>query len=85
MRRRFALLLATAMLGASLVATGPVAADEPGAVIDWNRYATAAIFNLPTAGVPGAGHSPPVGGIHRAMVQSAVYDAIYAIVGGHEP
>ncbi len=85
MRRRFALLLATAMLGASLVATGPVAADEPGAVIDWNRYATEAIFNLPTAGVPGAGHSPPVGGIHMAMVQIAVYDAINAIVGGHEP
>lgn len=85
MKRRVALLLATALVGASLVATGPVAADEPGVVIDWNRYANEAIFNLPTAALPGAGHTPPVGGIHLAMVQIAVYDAINAIVGGHEP
>jgi hypothetical protein len=86
MKRRVALLLTTAMLGASLVGAGPVAADGPGdVVLAWNEYANEAIFNGPTATVPGAGHTPPVGGIHLAMVQIAVYDAVNAIVGGHEP
>jgi hypothetical protein len=86
MRKRFALLLTTTLLGASLVAAGPATADEPGTVVlDWNRYAIEAIFNATNAGVPGAGHTPPVGGIHLAMVQIAVYDAVNAIVGGYEP
>jgi hypothetical protein len=85
-RRVATTLLAGALLGASLGATGAVAAGHTGdTVIDWNRYATEAIFNAPTAAVPGAGHTPPVGGIHMAMVQIAVYDAVNAIVGGHEP
>jgi hypothetical protein len=87
MTRRFATaLLAAALLGASLGASGAAAAgDGADTVIDWNRYATEAIFNLPSAGVPGAGHTPPVGGIHLAMVQIAVYDAVNAIVGGYQP
>jgi hypothetical protein len=84
MRTRLALLLTVALLAASLGAAGPASASEPGtAVLDWNRYANEAIFNMPTAAVPGAGQTPPVGGIHLAMVQLAVYDAVNAIHGGH--
>ena len=86
MRKRLSILLATAALAASLGAAGTVTANETGTVVvEWNRYATEALFNLPTAGVPGAGQSPTVGSIHLAMVQIAVYDAMNAIVGGYEP
>jgi hypothetical protein len=84
MRKRLATLLAIALIGASLGAAGPVTAGTPGtSVLDWNRHANEAIFNQPTAAIPGAGQTPPVGGIHLAMVQIAVYDAINAIDGGH--
>ena len=33
----------------------------------------------------GAGQTPPVGSIHLAMVETAVYDAVNAIDRGHEP
>ena len=35
--------------------------------------------------LPGAGQVPPVAELHLAMVQGAVYDAVNAIDGGHEP
>ena len=44
-----------------------------------------ALINAPTAPVPGAGQTPPVSQLHLAMVQGAVYDAVNAIVGGHQP
>ncbi|HEX5591698.1 MAG TPA: vanadium-dependent haloperoxidase [Candidatus Limnocylindrales bacterium] len=85
MRKRLAMLLAGALLSALLGSAAPVSADESSStVIDWNRHATDALFNAPTASTPGAGQGP-VGSVHLAMVQIAVYDAINAIVGGHEP
>jgi hypothetical protein len=69
---------------------GPkAAADSPQtAVLDWNKHALDALANSPTATppvVPGAGLSPPVQAVHLGMVQGAVYDAVNAIDGGHEP
>ena len=41
--------------------------------------------NPTDAPVPGAGQTTPVSALHVAMVQGAVYDAVNAIDGGHEP
>ncbi len=48
------------------------------AVTDWNLIASTAIVT--TAGQP-----PPVSALSFAMVQGAVYDAVNAIDGGHQP
>ena len=75
--------LATAVLGG---AAQPAAADSPEtAVLDWNKHALDALANGPTAGTAGAGLPAYVQGIHLAMVQGAVYDAVNAIDGSHEP
>jgi len=76
-------VLTMAMLGSS---AGTAAADSPAtAVLDWNKHALDALANAPTAGTPGAGMTPPVQAVHLAIVQGAVYDAVNAIDGGHEP
>ena len=62
------------------------AADSPAtAVLDWNKHALDALANAPTAPTPGAGMAAPVQGVHLAMVQGAVYDAVNSIAGGYEP
>ncbi|HEX7346307.1 MAG TPA: hypothetical protein VF253_05920, partial [Candidatus Limnocylindrales bacterium] len=74
---------------AALVVAGTVpfsaaAAAEPATmVLDWNAHAIAAIHNLPGGTPTGAGQTPPVGSLHLAMVQAAVYDAVNAIDRGH--
>lgn len=67
---------------AALAAATPARADM---VLDWNRHASDALINSPSAPVPGAGYTPPVAGVHMAIVQGAVYDAVNSIDGGHEP
>jgi hypothetical protein len=82
--------LALAVLGG---AARPAAADSPAtAVLDWNKHAFDALANAqaPPAGAPpgfavGAGMPAYVQGVHLAMVQGAVYDAVISIVGGYEP
>ena len=75
-------VLATAVLGG---AAQPAAADSPEtAVLDWNKHALDALANGPTAATAGAGLPAYVQGIHLAMVQGAVYDAVNAIDGSHE-
>jgi hypothetical protein len=72
----------TAVLGG---AAQPASADSPEtAVLDWNKHALDALANGPTAGTAGAGLPAYVQGIHLAMVQGAVYDAVNAIDGSHE-
>jgi hypothetical protein len=62
------------------------AADSPEtAVLDWNKHAFDALANATAAPIPGAGMTPPVQGVHLAMVQGAVYDAVNSIAGGYEP
>lgn len=69
-----------------LIPAASVAAAEPAnPVLDWNINAINAIGNAPTAPIPGLGQPPPLAVIHLAMVQGAIYDAVNAIDGGHEP
>jgi hypothetical protein len=63
---------------------GPETPED--AVLDWNASALQAIYNATTASPrPGAGQAPNIGGLHVAMVQGAVYDAVNMIDGGHKP
>jgi hypothetical protein len=76
-----------ALVGAvGLIPVASVAAAVPAnPVLDWNVNAVNAIGNPPTAGVPGLGQPPPLAVIHLAMVHVAIYDAVNAIDGEHEP
>lgn len=63
-----------------LVAVGALSASARGqpagnAAIEWNAIATTAA----------AGQPPHVVPLSLAMVQGAVYDAVNAIDGGHQP
>jgi hypothetical protein len=80
-----AVLLATALLGATALVPAPAGAAERDAVRVWNGYAAAALANATTAATPGVQFAPPVAAIHMAIVQGAVYDAVNAIKGGHDP
>jgi hypothetical protein len=64
-----------------LVAPASARAD---AVTDWNQVAAAALQAPGTAVPPGAGQGA-VSTVHLAMVHAAVYDAVNAIDGGHQP
>jgi hypothetical protein len=60
------------------------ASARADAVTDWNQVAAAALQSPGTATPPGAGQGA-VSTAHLAMVHAAVYDAVNAIVGCHEP
>jgi hypothetical protein len=65
-----------------LIAVGLITMASPAvctdAVTDWNAIASATI-------VAKAAQPPPVSALSFAMVQGAVYDAVNAIDGGHQP
>ena len=61
------------------------AAEQPNPVLDWNINTVNAIGNAPTAAIPGLGQPPPIAVIHLGMVHGAIYDAVNAIDGGHQP
>ena len=60
------------------------AQSQDNSVLDWNLYASNAFSNPPTTETPGAGTLRQVGGVHMAIVQGAVYDAVIMIEGGYE-
>ena len=60
------------------------ASARPDAVTDWNQVAAAALQSPGTATPPGGGQGA-ASTAHLAMVHAAVYDAVNAIVGCHEP
>ena len=60
------------------------ASARADAVTDWNQTAAAALQSPGTAVPPGAGQGA-TSTAHLAMVHAAVYDAVNAIAGGHEP
>jgi hypothetical protein len=64
-----------------LAMAAPARADV---VSDWNATAAGALASPPAATPPGAGQGA-IGAVNLAMVQIAVYDAVNAIAGGHEP
>jgi hypothetical protein len=75
-----------ALLGvlALLAVLATPASARADAVTDWNQIAAAALQAPGTATPPGAGQGA-VSTVHLAMVHGAVYDAVNAIDGGHEP
>jgi hypothetical protein len=77
-------LLSIALLAAALH-PGPAYAAENDAVGVWNQRAAITLTNGPAAATPGVQFTPPVAVIHLAIVQGAVYDAVNAIKGGHDP
>jgi len=74
-------LLAGLILVPALAIASPARADS---VTDWNATAAAALQSPGSAIPPGAGQGA-ISGVHLAMVHIAVYDAVNAIAGGHEP
>jgi hypothetical protein len=83
-KRRVAGLLSIALLAAALQPV-PAYAAENDAVRVWNERAVITLTNGPTGSPPGVQFAPPVAFIHMAIVQGAVYDAVNAIKGGHDP
>ena len=83
-KRRSAGLFSIALL-AAVLHSGPAYAGESDAVGVWNERAAIALTNGPAAATPGVQFTPPVAFIHLAIVQGAVYDAVNAIKGGHDP
>src|SRR4051812_13438807 len=76
---RMGLTTILALASAVAVPAARVAADDPGtAVTDWNVNATTAIVVV-------AKQPPAAAILSYAMVQGAVYDAVNAIDGGHQP
>ena len=85
-RARWLAALVTLALAASLtlVPVALVAADEPSdMVLVWNANAVNVIGQ--PAATPALGQGPPLAALHVAMVQGAIYDAVNAIDGGHQP
>lgn len=72
---------ALSVLGVTAVATVPpsvgVEADESDTVVEWNQHAIDAMLI--------AGQPLLVDVLHLAMMHGAVYDAVNAIDGGHQP
>jgi hypothetical protein len=77
-------LFSIALLAAAMN-PGPACAAENDAVSVWNQRAAITLANGPAAATPGVQFTPPVAVIHLAIVQGAVYDAVNAIKGGHDP
>jgi hypothetical protein len=77
--------LCSVALVAATLPPGPAFAGENDAVRVWNERAAITLTNGPAAAVPGVQFAPPVAFIHLAIVQGAVYDAVNAIKGGHDP
>ena len=86
-RRWLAGLAVLALVGAiGLVPAASVAAAEPtNMVLVWNENAVNVIGQPATNTPPGLGQGPPLAALHLAMVHGAIYDAVNAIDGGHEP
>ena len=86
-RRRLLLALAAFCVFALPSVLAIAASARADTVTDWNATAAAALQSpgtvIPPA-VPGAGQGA-VSTAHLAMVHTAVYDAVNAIDGGHEP
>lgn len=83
-RLRIARLAAAALLVVAVGGASASARGEPAGnmAIDWNAIASTAIMAAPPQGAGQAPHAAP---LSLAMVQGAVYDAVNAIDGGHQP
>src|SRR5918993_784254 len=78
-------LLSIALIAAAMH-SAPAYAGENDAVSVWNERAIITLTNgTGHATTPGVMFPPPVAFIHLGIVQGAVYDAVNAIKGGHDP
>ena len=77
-------VVACGALVVGLIGLASPASARADAVTDWNQVAAAALQSAGTATPPGAGQGAP-STAHLAMVHGAVYDAVNAIDGRHEP
>jgi hypothetical protein len=85
-RRSIGVLAAAALIAVAVSIPATAVADEPPNVVSvWNANAVSVISAAPTADPPGLGQGPPLAALETGMVHGAVYDAVNAIVGGHEP
>ena len=87
-RRRVGVLVALVVTAGGLALATPATANQgttTTVIRAWNAHTLAALTNTAAASTPGAGQAPPVGGIHTAMVQIAVFDAVNSIVGTYQP
>ncbi len=90
---RISIPVTIAVLAAMLVVPASASAAEPtDMVLEWNTNAINAIQNPnnppppPAPQVaPGLGQVPPLAGVNLAIVHAAIYDAVNAIDGTHEP
>jgi PAP2 superfamily len=74
------------LTAAILVPAASVTAAEPtDMVLEWNTNAINAIQNANGATPPGLGQVPPLAPVNLAIVHAAIYDAVNAIDGTHEP
>jgi hypothetical protein len=73
--------IAALLTAATVLVTGPAAgADVPNQVVAWNQHAYREFFVVKSPPLP-----PPVSIFNFAIMHAAVYDAVNAIDGGHEP
>jgi len=80
-----ATLVLIAMAGLIPAASVSAAAEPTNMVLVWNENAVNVISQPGTNTPPGLGQGPPLAAVHVAMVHGAIYDAVNAIDGGHEP
>ena len=90
-RRSLGGLSAAIVLAAGLFPATALATEPTDMVLVWNANAISVIGNPAAPPVttpptpPGLGQAPPLAALHVAMVHGAIYDAVNAIDGGHEP
>lgn len=77
--------LALIAVGGLIPAASVAAAEPTNMVLVWNENAVSVVSSGQGATPPGLGQGPPLSALHLAMVHGAVYDAVNAIDGGHEP
>ena len=83
-RKSTALAGAATVIALVFALATSVAVARADSVTDWDEVAAGALQSPGTAVPPGAGQGAP-SIVHLAMVHAAVYDAVNAIDGGHEP
>src|SRR5687767_9655681 len=80
-RVRFVLTIAVLVTAATALVSQPAAgAGVPNQVVAWNQHAYHEFFVVKSPPLP-----PPVSIFNFSIMHAAMYDAVNAIDGGHEP
>ena len=66
-------------------AASAIAVEPTDTVLEWNTNAINAIQNANGATPPGLAQVPPLAPVNLAIVHAAIYDAVNAIDGTHQP